>query len=70
MAGPPSAAEVVVFLTHMFIFGHAGSSLLLSGFLQLQQDGATLGWGALASCRAWALGARASLGVCGCGVWV
>ena len=58
---------------HYFFFGCCGSSLLCAGFLQLRRAGATLCCGARAShcggfscCRAWALGAWASVvAVCG-----
>ena len=63
---------------YLFIFGCSGSSLLHAGFLQLQQAGATLRWGARAShcsgfscCGAWALSAWASVvvahGLSSCG---
>ena len=64
----------------VFIFGCVGSSLLRTGFLQLQRAGATLCCGAWAfccsgfcCCRAWALGAWASVvvahGLSSCGLW-
>ena len=56
------------FYLFIFIFGCVGSSLLCTGFLQLRRSGATLHCGVRASncssfscCRAWALGARASV---------
>ena len=63
-----------------FIFGCVGSSLLSVGFLQLRRAGATLHCSVQAShcggfscCRAWALGARASVAVArsfsSCGSW-
>ena len=47
----------------LFIFGCAGSLLLCSGFLYLQQAGATFCCSAWAShyCGAWALGTWASV---------
>ena len=71
-----------LFLLFYFLkfFGCVGSSLLHAGFLQLHQAGATLRCGARAShcgafscCRAWTLGARASVvvsrGLSSCGTW-
>ena len=57
-------------LFYLFIFGCIGSLLLRAGFLQLGRAGATLHCSARAShrggfscCRAWALGAWASVAV-------
>ena len=63
------ASPVILFFKKIFsIFGCVGSSLLHVGFLWLQRAGAILHWGAQAShcgglshCRAWALGAWASV---------
>ena len=58
-----------IYLFYLFIFGCVGSSLLLTGFLQLRRVGATLRCGARAShcggfsCGVWALGTRASVAV-------
>ena len=72
----------IYFFNYLFIylFGCVGSSLLRAGFLQLQRAGATLHCGARAShcfdfscCRAWVLGAWASVAVThrlsSCGSW-
>ena len=55
-------------LINLFIFGCVGSSLLSAGFLLLQREGATLHCsvqayhcGGFSCCRAWALGAWASV---------
>ena len=50
-----------------FFFGCVGSLLLHTGFLQLQQAGATLHCSAVSCCGAWALGMRASV-VVACGL--
>ena len=71
---------VLCFMFYLFIFGCTGSSLLHVGFLELRLVGATLHCGARAShcrgfscCRAWALGAQASVvvahGLSSCGSW-
>ena len=65
---------------YLFIFGCDGSSLLLAGFLQLQQTRAVLCCGAQAfhysgfsCCEARAPGVQASIvtacGLSGCGLW-
>ena len=70
----------LIYLFYLFIFGCVGSSLLLSGFLQLRRVGATLRCSARAShcggfscCGAWALGTQASVvvarGLSSCGSW-
>ena len=58
----------LIYLFNLFIFGCVGSSLLRTGFLYLQRARATLCCGVRAShcggfsgCRAWALGAQASV---------
>ena len=67
-------------LFYLFIFGCVGSSLLRTGFLQLQQAGATLCCGTWAShcggfscCGVWAPGTGASVvmarGISSCGSW-
>ena len=69
-----------IYLFYLFIFGCIGSSLLHTGFLQLQRAGATLCCGAWAShcggfscCGARALGIWASVvvahGISSCGTW-
>ena len=65
---------------YLFIYGCIASTLLRTGFLQLQRAGAILHCGAQAShcsgfscCRAWALGTQASVvvacGLSSCGSW-
>ena len=65
-------------LFYLFIFGCIGSLLLRTGFLYLQRAGATLRcgarashWGGFSCCRAWDLGAWASVvvahGLSSCG---
>ena len=60
--------RIYSFLKKYFLFGSIGSSLLRAGLLQLWRAGATLCCGARAShcggfscCRAWTLGAQASV---------
>ena len=80
MLQPQPGILFFFFLIYLFIFGCAGSSLLRTGFLQLQRAGATLRCGARAShcggfscCRARALGMRVSVIVAhrlsSCGAW-
>ena len=76
--GPPQGLAQFLSFNLIFIFGCIGSSLLHVGFLYLRRAGATLRCDAQAShcggfscCRAWALGARASVvaahGLSSCG---